>query len=67
MRSHGLILENLDGFGNPGVMRGVPHTLGLEHSEAAPDDFPLDGMRGWSGDGAPIDGTLFNFALGAVA
>ena len=29
MRRFGLILENLDGFDQPGVFRGVPHTLGL--------------------------------------
>ena len=35
MRQFGLILENLDGFSNPTtkfVMRGVPHTLGLQVS-----------------------------------
>src|SRR5882724_6836796 len=35
MRSFGLILENLDGFDDPTrkfVMRGVPHTLGLQVS-----------------------------------
>ncbi len=35
MRSFGLILENLDGLDNPAkkfVMRGVPHTLGMQVS-----------------------------------
>jgi cytochrome c peroxidase len=72
MRKFGLILENLDGFGNPTtkfVMRGVPHTLGLQVSlqrdtalvPAAPAE-----MTGWSGDGAPGTGSLREFAIGAV-
>lgn len=65
MRQFGLILENLDGFGdleNRFVMRGVPHTLGLTHTVAS-----ANGPRtGWSGDGAPGDGTLRAFATGAV-
>ena len=48
MREFGLILENLDGFDHPGVLRGVPHTLGLPVSTkvdptAQPD--PADGSR----------------------
>lgn len=72
MRRFGLILENLDGFDKPGVMRSVPHTLGLSQSIAkdkGSDDrppFPLAEMTGWSGDGSPEDGSLRNFALGAV-
>jgi hypothetical protein len=75
MRKFGLILENLDGFENPGVMRGVPHTLGLPVSmtlDPADDNLvradgsrPANGM-GWSADGAPEDGSLRSFALGAV-
>lgn len=72
MRSFGLILENLDGLSNPTtkfVMRGVPHTLGLQVSlkrdsalvPAAPAE-----MTGWSGDGAPGTGSLRDFATGAV-
>src|SRR5574341_160604 len=65
MREFGLILENLDGFGdlpNRFVMRGVPHTLALRTSVASPQ-----GPRtGWSGDGAPGDGSLRSFAVGAV-
>ena len=62
MRQFGLIRENLDGFNKPGVMRGVPHTLGLSTSVVS-----FSGPRtGWSGDGAPVDGTLRSFAIGAV-
>jgi hypothetical protein len=53
----GTILENLDGFANLGVMRGVPHTLALGPSTR-------NGATGWSGDGSP--GTLRDFATGAV-
>jgi hypothetical protein len=69
MRRKALILENLDSFDQPGVMRGVPHTLGLSLSISnTRDDFPLPGDEalGWSGDGAPGDGTLREFAIGAV-
>ncbi len=65
MRKFGLILENLDGFDdlpNKFTMRGVPHTLGMRvsvDSQAGP-------RTGWSGDGAPGDGTLRSFATGAV-
>src|SRR5512134_2084611 len=65
MRGHGLILENLDGFddlANRFTQRGVPHVLGLRTSIASPQ-----GPRtGWSGDGAPADGSLRAFATGAV-
>jgi len=65
MREFGLILENLDGFddlANKFVMRGVPHVLALRSSIASPQ-----GPRtGWSGDGAPGDGSLRSFAVGAV-
>jgi len=65
MREFGLILENLDGFddlANKFTMRGVPHVLGLRVSVASPQ-----GPRtGWSGDGAPGDGSLRSFATGAV-
>ncbi len=65
MRSFGLILENLDGFGdleNRFVLRGVPHTLALRTSI----DSPQGPRTGWSGDGAPGDGSLRSFAMGAV-
>ncbi len=65
MRQFALILENLDGFDDLNskfVMRGVPHTLGLRTSVNSPQ-----GPRtGWSGDGAPGDGSLRSFATGAV-
>ena len=65
MRAFGLILENQDGFGdlaNNFNMRGIPHTLGLGTSIAS-----AAGPRtGWSGDGAPGDGSLRSFATGAV-
>jgi mono/diheme cytochrome c family protein len=65
MREFGLILENLDGFAdldNKFVMRGVPHVLGLRTSV----DSPQGPRTGWSGDGAPGDGSLRSFAVGAV-
>lgn len=65
MRGFGLILENQDGFGdleNDFNMRGVPHTLAQRTSVDS-----RDGPRtGWSGDGAPGDGSLRSFATGAV-
>ncbi|NIR49419.1 hypothetical protein GWO43_13010 [candidate division KSB1 bacterium] len=65
MREVGLILENLDGFddlANKFTMRGVPHTLALPTSVAS-----RQGPRtGWSGDGAPGDGSLRSFSTGAV-
>jgi mono/diheme cytochrome c family protein len=65
MRELGLILENLDGFSdleNKFTMRGVPHVLAQRTSIASPQ-----GPRtGWSGDGAPADGSLRAFAVGAV-
>jgi mono/diheme cytochrome c family protein len=65
MRMFGLILENLDGFDdlpNKFTMRGVPHVLGLRASVNS-----SGGPRtGWSGDGAPGDGSIRSFATGAV-
>ena len=61
MRKFGLILENLDGFGdlqNTFVMRGVPHTLALLQNtlSPAPDGTtqPPNERTGWGGDGAPV-------------
>jgi cytochrome c peroxidase len=76
LRKDALITENLDGFDRPGVLRGVPHTLALPVSIAPDDDedsdqvFP-DGTKpahalGWSADGSPNDGSLKQFAVGAV-
>ena len=65
MREFAMILENQDGFddlANNFNMRGIPHTLALQTSVVS-----RDGPRtGWSGDGAPGDGTLRSFAVGAV-
>lgn len=73
MRAFGLILENVDGtddLENKFTLRGVPHTLAMSTS-LAPASF--DGTdpdvvhrTGWSGDGAPGDGSLRSFAVGAV-
>jgi cytochrome c peroxidase len=65
MRKFGLILENLDGFTpTPGVMRGVPHNLGMPTSMKS--DLPdIPEATGWSGDGSP-DGTLRGFTIGAI-
>jgi len=72
LRRSALILENLDGFDKPGVLRSASHTLGLSLS-TAPDKgsstraaFPLAAATGWSGDGAPGDGSLRSFAVGGV-
>lgn len=65
MREFGLILENQDGFGdlaNNFNLRGVPHTLGMRVSI----DSRQGPQTGWSGDGAPGDGSLRSFATGAV-
>lgn len=65
MREFALILENQDGFddlANNFNMRGVPHTLAMSasiESQGGP-------RTGWSGDGAPGDGSLRSFATGAV-
>jgi mono/diheme cytochrome c family protein len=65
MRRFALILENLDGFGdlaNDFTLRGIPHLLALGTSVES-----AEGPRtGWSGDGAPGDGSLRAFASGAV-
>ena len=62
LREFGLIRENVDGFENPAVLRGVPHVLSLSTSVAS-----ISGPQtGWSGDGAPDDRSLRSFATGAV-
>jgi len=69
MRQFGLILVNVDGLEDPTqkfVMRSVPHMLGMSMSiQANATEAPLE-MTGWSGDGAPGNGTLREFAIGAV-
>jgi cytochrome c peroxidase len=75
LRKFALILENLDGFERVGVMRGVPHTLGLTTSmKVKPGDLTPPGASadrlqavGWSGDGASLPGSLRDVALEAVA
>jgi hypothetical protein len=65
MREFGLIRENLDGFDDlerKFTMRGVPHVLSMPVSI----DSPAGPRTGWSGDGAPGDGSLRSFATGAV-
>jgi len=59
------ILENLDGFDDLQdrfTQRGVPHVLALRTSI----DSPQGPRTGWSGDGAPGEGSLRAFAVGAV-
>ncbi len=69
MRQFGLIRANVDGFEDPAskfVMRSVPHMLGMSLSiQSVATEPPLE-MTGWSGDGAPGNGTLREFAIGAV-
>jgi len=80
MRQFGLILLNIDGFGNlPNkfVMRGTPHifaqALSIDPALPSPGTTtPFDGTSGinrtgWSGDGAPGQGSLREFALGSIA
>jgi hypothetical protein len=65
MREFGLILENQDGFDDlPSKfnMRGVPHVLAQRTSI----DSSQGPRTGWSGDGAPGDGSLRSFAIGAI-
>jgi cytochrome c peroxidase len=74
LRKLGLVVVNADGFDKPGVLRGVPHLLGLGRSiqvelgSLTPPGRASDlaAATGWSGDGAPGDGSLRGFALGAV-
>jgi len=75
MRKHALILENVDGFEDltsKFVMRGIPHTLAMSislvpaPSVADRTTVPPVQRTGWSGDGAPAEGSLRSFAIGAV-
>jgi hypothetical protein len=65
MRRFGLILENLDGFDRPGVMRGVPHNLALRTNTKSNLPGRVHAI-GWSGDGSPGEGSIRLFAVGAV-
>ena len=68
LRKLGMVTVHADGFGRPGVQRGVPTLLGL--SRSLTPDFGAIGSRvdavGWSGDGVPDGGSLRDFATGAV-
>lgn len=65
LRRYGLILENVDGFDRPGVMRSVPHNLALRTNTRS--DLPGQAHAlGWSGDGAAGNGSIRMFAVGAV-
>lgn len=67
------ILENLDGFedlANKFAVRSTPHVLSMAIT-VAPDPaegriFPPAEATGWSGDGAPGDGSLRQFLTGAI-
>jgi hypothetical protein len=68
MREFGLIMVNADGFDDlPSqfTMRSVPHVFAQKLSMNSPQGQPHTGL-GWSGDGAPDDGSLRSFATGAV-
>jgi cytochrome c peroxidase len=69
LRQFGLIRANLDGLEDPTekfVMRSVSHLFGLASSiQSNATEAPLE-MTGWSGDGAPGNGTLREFSTGAV-
>ncbi len=68
LRQMALIQANVDGFDKPPVLRGVPHLLSLVTSSTAEEeDLGLIAQStGWSGDGAPGDGSLRMFAIGAI-
>ena len=69
LRQMGLILANVDGFDNPGVFRSVPHLLALTTSitpEVDKEEGLVISSVGWSADGAPGDGSLRMFTVGAV-
>jgi cytochrome c peroxidase len=66
LRSKALIIENVDGFDQPGVLRSVPHIFGLSQTINPESNHPLVHATGWGGDGSPGDGSLRQFAVGAV-
>lgn len=72
MRDYGLIVENVDGFGdlaNRFTLRSVQHLSGLaltmQTIETSAEGL-VTHLTGWSGDGAPGSGSLREFAEGAV-
>jgi hypothetical protein len=73
LRSLGGILENIDGFEDPShkfSVRSVPHVLSMKTSIAPSTvdgtTIPPVERTGWSGDGAPGDGSLRQFLNGAI-
>ena len=64
LRKLGLVVVHADGFDRPGVVRAVPHLLGIARSLQREDgalilpgaDTDLVHATGWSGDGAPVNG-----------
>jgi hypothetical protein len=80
LRKFGLFVVNPDGNDDPTnrfTMRSASHTLSLQTSitpaQVPGDGTILDGTTlpplhrlGWSGDGAPGDGEMRDFALGAI-
>jgi len=73
LREFAMIVENVDGqddLDNKFTLRSIQHTLSLATSLSVSDGDgtttpPLE-RTGWSGDGAPNDGTLRDFLTGAV-
>jgi cytochrome c peroxidase len=69
LRKNGLIRVNADGFDDlphKFVMRGVPHLLSLSVSLTSGSTVPPLQRTGWGGDGAPGNGTLREFPIGAI-
>lgn len=69
LRQFGLIIANIDGFDKPGVLRSVPHLLALGTTITPEEEFEGTVVKhalGWSADGAPGDGSLRTFTIGAV-
>jgi cytochrome c peroxidase len=66
LRERALILENLDGFDQPGVLRASPHLFGLGLSINPEPGVPVTHTLGWGGDGSPGDGALRSFVVGAI-
>ena len=73
LREFAMIVENVDGqedLENKFTLRSIQHTLSLATSLSVSNGDgtttpPLE-RTGWSGDGAPNDGTLRDFLTGAV-
>ena len=66
LRGKGLICENLDGFDKPCVLRSVPHIFALGLTSKPEGGRNQVHSLGWGGDGSPGDGSIRNFAVGAV-